>query len=241
MDRQEAKLLPLFLANCCLQTYKQYEMDGAFTKPIGYKNILSFKALAMGKEEWFGFILESKKNIIIAFRGTESNSDWIIDAEVSQQTFPYTNMNDLPLVHAGFLTTYSSCREAITHSLKNVSRSKPIYVTGHSLGAALATICALDLACSRFNTSLFTFASPRVGNDLFSTLCNIRLKQSERYVNIFDIVPLLPPEEIYCPITDHTWRYKHVQQERSFGLQTESLDGNHSIYTYLKGVKTLCE
>ncbi|MFC0560375.1 lipase family protein [Halalkalibacter alkalisediminis] len=239
MYHSDKKKLPLFLANCCLQTYNQFEHNGDFTIPKGYKKIASFKAVAFWEEEWFGFVIESKHNIIIAFRGTDSDPDWIIDAEVSQTPFPFTSENNL--VHTGFLSTYESCRNTILESLNTISRKKTIYVTGHSLGAALATLCAYDLATNRLNTYLYTFASPRVGDTLFAKAFNTSVKQSQRYVNVFDIVPLLPPESIYSPTSNHPWHYQHVLQEKSFGIQTDTLRGNHSIYTYIKGVAALCK
>ncbi|WP_227937726.1 lipase family protein [Alkalihalobacillus deserti] len=239
MNQQDKKQLPLFLANCCLQTYNQYANNGVFTKPKGYKEMTSFKAVAFGVEKWFGFVIESKQNIIIAFRGTDSDPDWIVDAEVSQSPFPYTS--EKSLVHSGILSTYQSCRKAIMKSLESTSRKKPIFVTGHSLGAALATLCAYDLSTNRLNLSLYTYASPRVGDPKFAKSFNTRVKQSQRFVNVFDIVPLLPSESIYSPFTDQTWHYKHVFHEDSFGIQTDTLGGNHSIYTYIRGVKSLCE
>ncbi|GAE37453.1 lipase family protein [Halalkalibacter akibai] len=238
MIQQDKRKLPLFLAHCCLQTYKQFENDGPFTVPKGYKIISTFKAIALDEEEWFGFILESKRNIIIAFRGTESDPDWIVDAEVSQVPFPYSPSG---FVHEGFLTIYESCREAIYNSMKQKVSHKPIIVTGHSLGGALATLCALDLSTVYTDVTCYTFASPRVGDPLFADSYNVNLKESNRYVNVFDIVPLLPPETIYCPYTDRTWQYKHVLKDHSFGLQTETLSGNHSIYTYIKGIYSLCK
>jgi triacylglycerol lipase len=239
MNQQVKKKFPLFLANCCLQTYNQYENDGDFIKPKGYKLVSSFKGDALGIEEWFGFILESKNNVIIAFRGTDSDPDWIVDAEVSQLRFPYVPKPYF--VHKGFLTTYESCRSQIRKNLLETPSKKPIFVTGHSLGGALATLCAFDLAINHYNISSITFASPRVGDPLFIEIYNKKVKHSQRFVNVFDIVPLLPPETIYSPITDQTWYYKHVLQEESFGLQTGTLTGNHSIYTYIKGVKSLCD
>lgn len=47
----------------------------------------------------------------------------------------------------------------------------PLYVIGHSMGAALATICAMDVKfkAGLSDVHLFTFGSPRVGNDIFAS------------------------------------------------------------------------
>ena len=52
-----------------------------------------------------------------------------------------------------------------------LSESAEIYVTGHSLGGAIATICAFDLATRGLNLrGVVTFGSPRLGNSEFETL-----------------------------------------------------------------------
>ncbi|GAE25616.1 lipase [Halalkalibacter wakoensis JCM 9140] len=229
------KQLPLFLGNCCLQTYMQYENEGDFTIPKGFSLLKSFKANAIGFKEWFGFIIESKKSVIIAFRGTDSNPDWIVDAEVAQMSFPYTK--DENEVHEGFCSIYESCREEILDTVDQIPLKKTIYVTGHSLGAALATLCAYDISKHGFNVSLYNYASPRVGDAKFAKDVHQSLHECFRFVNVYDIVPLLPPESIYSPLTDQTYSYHHIKDAYTFGIQTDSLAGNHSIYTYLKGVK----
>jgi triacylglycerol lipase len=231
------KQLPLFLANCCLQTYFQYTNDGEFTIPKGYKLLANVKANAIGIREWFGFILESKKSVIIAFRGTDSNPDWIVDAEVSQVPFPYTK--ETFFVHEGFSSIYQSCRDDIIDTLEQIPLKKKVYVTGHSLGAAIATLCAFDLSEHGFNVSLYNFASPRVGDPEFTKAFEQSVQESYRFVNIYDIVPLLPPESIYSPLADQTYYYQHIKDADTFGIQTDTLSGNHSIYTYIKGVKDL--
>lgn len=73
-----------------------------------------------------------------------------------------------------------------------------IHVTGHSLGAALATLCALHAAalCEKMGVhcpiDLYTFASPRVGNPAFAKVCREKLN-AFRIANSEDVVPGIPP------------------------------------------------
>lgn len=57
-------------------------------------------------------------------------------------------------------------------SLLSVHQGAPIYVVGHSMGAAVATLCALDLLFTfqldAHRVRLYTYGSPRVGNDAFA-------------------------------------------------------------------------
>ena len=62
--------------------------------------------------------------------------------------------------------------ESVGHLLQKHPNSK-LYVIGHSMGAAMATVCVLDLKfrynLTQENTFLYTFGSPRIGNDVFAT------------------------------------------------------------------------
>ncbi|MEM7129700.1 MAG: lipase family protein [Chloroflexota bacterium] len=98
------------------------------------------------------------------------------------------------LIQAGFMEAYLSIREEL-HRFVNEKNVGRLVMTGHSLGGALATICAVDFALvynDRYQNALYTFGSPRVGNDRFRSLANERIQESYRFVNGIDIIPGLP-------------------------------------------------
>jgi hypothetical protein len=74
-----------------------------------------------------------------------------------------------------------------------------IYITGHSLGAGVATVFAARLLASRtpYKLALYTFGSPRVGNDEFARALNQQFAGASspivRYHHDGDPVPTLPP------------------------------------------------
>ena len=77
---------------------------------------------------------------------------------------------------AGFYVSYnnSSLEPNITAAVRNMAAAHPgapLYVIGHSMGAALATICAMDVKfkANLTDVHLYTFGSPRVGNDIFAS------------------------------------------------------------------------
>jgi hypothetical protein len=79
-------------------------------------------------------------------------------------------------VRAGFYVSYnnSMLEPNMTAAVRNMSAAHPgapLYVIGHSMGAALATICAMDIKfkAGLSDVRLFTFGSPRVGNDVFAS------------------------------------------------------------------------
>ncbi|CAK9166987.1 unnamed protein product [Ilex paraguariensis] len=83
-----------------------------------------------------------------------------------------------------------------------------VYVTGHSLGGALATLLALELSssqlakCGAINVTMYNFGSPRVGNRRFADVYNEKVKDSWRVVNHRDIIPTVPRLMGYCHVAE---------------------------------------
>jgi len=104
-----------------------------------------------------------------------------------------------------------------------------IEVTGHSLGAALATLYTMENAKTDKapNPALCTFASPFVGDSTFAAVFDGLQLTSWRIVNVQDIVPMLPPEIL---------GFTHVAKEQKFssiGKVRPSLACWHALATYL--------
>jgi len=120
------------------------------------------------------------------------------------------------MVHGGFLNAYDSVRHRLMtlvqaslgiRDLDNYSgQSWQIYVTGHSLGGALATLFALELSSSKLakashvQVTMYNFGSPRVGNKRFADMYNEKVKDSWRVVNHRDIIPTVPRLMGYCHV-----------------------------------------
>lgn len=113
---------------------------------------------------------------------------------------------------------HSKVEQALTRILQETDGELTIHVSGHSLGAALATIAALHaaLVCDQHRAgcevSLYTFASPRVGDSAFASACNQRLR-SFRIANSEDLVPCLPPATLRV-IGDEMNPSAHVERTR---------------------------
>ncbi|XP_078176326.1 lipase-like isoform X2 [Carex rostrata] len=156
-------------------------------------------------------------SIIIAFRGTQEQSirNWIEDLFWKQLDLNYPGMPGA-MVHHGFYTAYQSTvlRPAILSTLQNIKKiygNISIIVTGHSMGGALASFCALDLAvnCGEKDVQLMTFGQPRIGNAVFATCFNERIPKAIRLTHQNDIVPHMPPYYSYFP----TKTYHHFSRE----------------------------
>lgn len=224
----------IFLAAVCGQTYVQFtSADGSFVVPSPYtvQHIIRAKSIT-NVWETFGFILESTDEIIVAFRGTVTTTNWISDAMASQKKFRY--ISDNCFTHRGFTAIYSSAREELIRALGKLPPEKSLYVTGHSLGAALATLCAVDTAANTAFRSpfLYTYGSPRVGDPDFAKACAAYVPNSWRFANVFDVVTLAPPTVYKLPRRDKRYYYSHVRTLSQLSFQNGGVGDNHVIGSY---------
>jgi hypothetical protein len=109
---------------------------------------------------------------------------------------------------------------------------RPMVVTGHSLGSALATLFVMENASKKkFDiTTSCTFASPRVGTLEFARAFDLLPINSWRIVNELDVVPKLPP---HIPVV---LEYDHVDTAypfKSSDFAKNSLVCWHAMETYL--------
>ncbi|KIY68021.1 alpha/beta-hydrolase [Cylindrobasidium torrendii FP15055 ss-10] len=113
-----------------------------------------------------------------------------------------TSAGDDVKVHNGFQDTFLHTADAILNATMSALQStgaQKLVLTGHSLGAAIATLDALmfkdALAGSNVTMSTTLFGSPRIGNKEFADFLDSQLGSSlSRITNREDPVPLLPPQ-----------------------------------------------
>lgn len=130
----------------------------------------------------------------IAFRGTDTPQNWVSDFAFCKKSIPYDNSSSKIRVHAGFLDAYKSAgvREKI---LKSITPDiHYVRVTGHSMGAALSVLCAVDIQYNYPGRDIETilFGCPRVGNPAFQRSYNKRVHKTIRIENGNDIVTKVP-------------------------------------------------
>lgn len=140
------------------------------------------------------FIAHSGSVIVISFRGTEDFRDWLTDAGIGFRNTPHGR------VHDGFDQALDSVWPAITQTLNQIQLyGQSLWITGHSLGGALAVLTAgrltleIDQSIYKSINGLYTFGQPRVGDRSYVTELDHALKPRYfRFVNDNDIVPRVP-------------------------------------------------
>lgn len=143
-----------------------------------------------------GFAASDAQTIIIGFRGTASLEDVKTDGKVLLSSYEEI-MPKPAAVHLGFKQSVEALRQKVLdYCDKHKAREKRIFVCGHSLGGAMATIMALALQKEYGNRiNLYTYGSPRVGNMPFIHHLLEHDIVHYRYVNHNDVVPHIPPQD----------------------------------------------
>ena len=188
-----------------------------------------------GAPIFHGFVLESPRDTIIAFRGTKSAIEWIEDAAIFQVPYVAANGETIGRVHGGFLEAYRALQGPTPLEIaRGLDPSKPIYITGHSLGAAVGSIAAMDIALAypalAPQIRLYTYASPKVGDPEFVRRHSALVPNSYRVVNLADLVPATPPTRMQSS-------FVHLGEKWSFLAQLGDVIPNHLSTTYLDAVE----
>ena len=127
---------------------------------------------------------------VVSFRGTENEQDWKTNLRYSLtpvDSLQAEVRESAGKVHQGFLDAFRSVRGQVDRYLP-CAEGLPIFITGHSLGGALATLGAAYLSGWGL-AACYTFGAPRVGNKGFSGSLRTPVY---RVVNPLDPVPLVP-------------------------------------------------
>jgi len=147
------------------------------------------------------FVNPSAKKFIAAFRGTSGNTQLITEL-LHSQGVKY-DLNGVKNAYAGyyFFDAYRNHirNDFITH-MKAMAQKYPdydFYITGHSLGGALASLAVIDLPANgianKNHIHLYTFGSPRVGDANMAKAVLDNVYEAWRITHNKDIVPHVPP------------------------------------------------
>jgi len=176
-------------------------------------SVIDFEPIAFPydrKIDGYGYIgiHHTNQTIVVAFRGSHDIRNYIIDLESIVLT-PYKNMTGIE-VGDGFYKEWNDLLPQVVPVVQDLVNENPTYdvwVTGHSLGAAVSILCAVELAEQKIaNISVYNYGLPRVGNQAFSEYYNSLVPQTYRVVNGHDIVPHIPFESMgFYQVPTEVW------------------------------------
>ena len=133
-------------------------------------------------------LVSNNEFIVLAFRGTEAKSIKDIKTDAKAKT---KQCETGGRIHSGFDEAYKEVAQEIEEKLNEETlNKKPLFITGHSLGGALAVIATKKLSHNGGIAACYTFGSPRVGDEKW--IANIKTP-IYRLVNAADCVTMLPP------------------------------------------------
>lgn len=163
---------------------------------LKFGKVKQFETLCIGETE--ALVAETDKFVVVAFRGTTSKDDMRTNLQ-ARFNVAKTQIEGRPIeVHSGFYAAFRKV-ESQLRELLATSGTKPIYITGHSLGGALALVASAALggkpepgkpALGDRIAAVYTFGAPRVGTHKFAEIVKA---PHYRIVNSGDIVPFVPP------------------------------------------------
>jgi triacylglycerol lipase len=184
---------------------------------------------------YFGFVLSSKKHNIIVFRGTQRTIEWVLNINAVYATKESKVFSkSYGQIHPGFSTIYSNIAAQTLDIAKKLNPSVPCYVSGHSLGAAIATLAAIDIAVNvprlKKQVQLYTYGSPRVGDPVFARDHNRVVPNSYRVVNLADAITLVPFTVFFKT------EYVHVGEEWAFLAPNGDVMPNHVVDSYRSAI-----
>lgn len=132
-------------------------------------------------------LVSNSKFYILAFRGTEITSISDIKADLKAQTMECESGGK---IHTGFNDAFAEVHTEIQSFINTIENKLPMFITGHSLGGALATVATKKLTYKHGIAACYTYGSPRVADEEW--IRNIKTP-IYRLVNSADPVTMLPP------------------------------------------------
>jgi hypothetical protein len=225
-----------------LATASEFAYYGEPEGPEKFKSRLGLDAKLYSVGNTQAYVATDANNIVVAFRGTEAPTsieglkDWLLTDANNYLILPEGDIGtDFAAAgvgarfHRGFMTAladiWAPVSTAVAAELK--AKERPLWVTGHSLGGALALLAAWRfLRKSTDVYRVYTFGGPMVGNAAAIKAFDRELEgKVYRFVHGPDIVPKLPTISLVDNAYGHCVQEIRVGEVASADAPEESADG----------------
>jgi pimeloyl-ACP methyl ester carboxylesterase len=224
----------------------------------------------VNKNKNIGWVLRvhgggGRDQIWVAFRGTQTNAEWQQDFKMEQVALTQQGEaanaggddGDI-MAHRGFWETYLEVRDELRQTLRLhvTPGNTTLFITGHSLGAAIAVLALLDwivLSPPAADTALtdvrcYVFGAPRVGNAAFVDAIMSRYRRRRTPLREFhvisndeDIVPNIPlAVQPNLETPEMPWLYAQFPMKR-FSTNWGSWTFNHTLPVHISFLNDLRE
>lgn len=197
---------------------------------------LGLNATLISVDNTQAYLATNDDHIVLAFRGTETPDsleglkDWLLTDAVNLLIVPSGRMGtDLAAAgvgarfHQGFVDALSESWPAVFSAVEAEvqKRDRPLWITGHSLGGALAHLSAWMLHRKFINVhQVYTYGAPMIGNkDACESIDHEFKGKVFRYANGPDPVPKLPTVSLIAN------SYVHVEREMLLGTSAADVFG----------------
>jgi hypothetical protein len=202
---------------------------------VAFREQLGMDAKLFTNDNTQAYLLQSDQHVVVAFRGTENPAtldglkDWLLTNAMNLLVLPEGRLGtDFAAAgvgarfHKGFLDALAEIWDPIESSLMSEldRKQRPVWLTGHSLGGALATLAAW-LCARRFIDvhQIYTYGAPMIGNATAMEAFDRELRgKIFRYVDTIDPIPLLPTISLIAN------QYGHCKEEMKLGSTSGTLD-----------------
>lgn len=173
------------------------------------ENIVESTYEAYGEKTFLGYN-NQLNTLFTSFRGSSNIQNWIDDIQIEHHCIDKTNNI---CIEAGFYKLYEDLYPFVYNKIDKLSqkyKTNNLLLTGHSMGASIASLFAYNLSKNNYNITIVTFGSPRVGNYNFVKDFVSKDITSLRITHYQDIVPHLPQYRLnYQHIPNEIWYNKN--------------------------------
>lgn len=205
----------LFLARACDLAYYD-EPEG----PDRFRDELGLDAHLTTADNTQVYVGENDQAIVVAFRGSQAPTtldglkDWLLTNANNYLILPegrsgtdFAAAGVGARFHRGFLEALDMVWQPLLAKVEQAIQTKerPLWVTGHSLGGALALLAAWRLERAFLAVcEVVTFGAPMIGNETASKAFEREFPgKIFRYVDVEDVVPLLPSVSLVANAYSH--------------------------------------